>query len=275
MDHKLGEWTNIEFEGMQFEFMPVYRHIPSRVSTIPSVLKFAVGLWRYHTAIASRGIKTVFTRTYTALWYYTSFHPSWSMCFYYPGLGNPMLIGRRPILGRYLATLYEYIQGQAASRAEVLFAAASHKAIADYKDKIKALTGKCLSIIQLPTSVNTNVFYPRDKLRCREILNLPKTTKVFTFIGRLAEVKGIPFLFDAMLEIRKIYSDSLLLLVGDGEGLESLRNLVRKMALQDHVCFLGKIQPASVATAIGAADVCVISSFCEGFSNAMLELLLQ
>ena len=71
--------------------------------------------------------------------------------------------------------------------------------------------------------------------------------------------------------MRRLLLLSALLLVGDGEERLALTALVEAMGIRKHVRFLGNQPPKVVARALAAADVFVMASFTEGFSNAMVE----
>jgi len=237
---------------------------------IPENLRFALHLIRHLAVISSWPVSGVLTRTYTVMWLLAALARRWSVCYYIPGLGNPMTIGRRPRLGRFLTSVYDSIQRVALRRADVLFAAASRQATDDYCRHM-SYRGRRPVIHPLPTAVDVDLFRPQPRDAAKQELGVSAYERVLVFVGRLASVKGIPLLFDALVELRRDGINAALMLVGDGEERLALGNLVERMGITEHVRFLGNQPPALVARALAAADVFVLASFTEGFSNAMVE----
>lgn len=62
-------------------------------------------------------------------------------------------------------------------------------------------------------------------------------------------------------------------MVGDGEEKINLIKMAHDLNIEQNVVFCGLQQPRNVAIHISAADVCVVGSYVEGFSQAMIEQL--
>lgn len=94
--------------------------------------------------------------------------------------------------------------------------------------------------------------------------------KVILFVGRLAEVKGIEYLIDAMSEI-----DAMLVIVGDGPLKEKLIRISDKRK----VIFLGAKSHEELKTIYASADIFVMPSITakdgsrEGFGLVLLEAM--
>lgn len=181
-----------------------------------------------------------------------------------------MLIGRKPGLGKFLSHFYDFVQALAIRKSHVVFAAASQQQIDRYNVFLKKIQTKTV-VRMLPTAVNMSVFKPQDKDWARSEFGIAQNSLVICFVGRLALVKGIPLILEALKIISQQILDARLLLVGDGEERQNLLRQVESLELHHHVLFLGNVQHSQVAVAIAAADVCVVSSFTEGFSCAMVE----
>lgn len=93
------------------------------------------------------------------------------------------------------------------------------------------------------------------------------------FVGRLAAVKGVLVLFDALKAIIKQHPDVLLRLIGDGPERSSLEARAVELGIQDHVEFCGYKSQADVAEALSAADVFVLPSFAEGVPVVLMEAM--
>jgi len=272
-DHPIGRWTEIECCGRVCCFLPVISQHVLEATKIKSYNAcFALALSKHRKAISQVGIKVAFTQTWSVLWFFTFVMRHWNICYYYPGFGNAMLLGRRPLLGRILAKPYDIIQAKALKRASVIFAAASQDTIQKQKEYLLRL-GADVDIISLPTAVDTNHFKPYPKHKMRELEEISPDTVVYAFVGRLAAVKGIPLILEAMKRVINHNQNSLLLLAGDGEEREKLERLAKKMGIQRSVRFLGMLHPDRVLRVIVCADVCLFASYTEGFSVALLEQL--
>jgi glycosyltransferase involved in cell wall biosynthesis len=84
--------------------------------------------------------------------------------------------------------------------------------------------------------------------RIREIVNLKKIKleerldqnfKYILSIGRLTQQKNFSLLIEAFFEIKKIYKDYKLIIIGDGEEKIKLNKLVNRLELNDDVFLLG------------------------------------
>ncbi len=82
---------------------------------------------------------------------------------------------------------------------------------------------------------------------------------VFLFVGRLEDVKNVPVLLRAFANYKKSNPNGALMIVGDGEKMESLREMVGKLALQD-VYFAGYVVFPGLVAYYKMADVFVLPS---------------
>ena len=91
------------------------------------------------------------------------------------------------------------------------------------------------------------------------------------FVGRLAPVKGLRVLLDAMTDLNDRVPGLHLVLVGDGPD----RKLLEKVAepLGDLVTFTGYLSQDEVARAMQGCDVFVLPSFAEGVPVVLMEAL--
>lgn len=269
----IGIWRIIKLYGKTINFLPVIHKTKLKNTCLKSEqLVFGTALIKHLPQIKEVNIESVLLRSYFILWLLSLDHFFGNICFYYPGLGNPMLIGRKPKIGRFLAPIYDIIQGFAIRKTKVVFAAASQKAVDEYNLFLKRI-GTRTQVVALPTSVDMNTFRPQPQNKARKALSIPVSAKVYTYVGRLAKVKGIPLIFNALSELIKIYPDTRLLLVGDGEEKINLVRMAHDLNIEQNIVFCGLQQPRNVAIHISAADVCVVGSYVEGFSQAMIEQL--
>ncbi|MCR8549096.1 glycosyltransferase family 4 protein [Salipiger sp. P9] len=91
------------------------------------------------------------------------------------------------------------------------------------------------------------------------------------FVGRLAGVKGVPILLDAVAALKERHPGLRLTLIGDGPERAALE--ARAAGLGDTVTFLGYRSQAEVAEALARTDVFVLPSFAEGVPVVLMEAM--
>jgi len=91
------------------------------------------------------------------------------------------------------------------------------------------------------------------------------------FVGRLATVKGVPVLLEAMQGLIADHPGLRLTLVGDGPERAALE--VRAQGLGDHVDFAGYRSQDEVTALLREATALVLPSFAEGLPVVLMEAL--
>ncbi len=90
-----------------------------------------------------------------------------------------------------------------------------------------------------------------------------------TFVARLANVKGLGVLLDALALLDR--RDVTLAVVGDGPDRERWEQQTARLGLGDQVTFLGFRSQSEVAEQLGVTDVFVLPSFAEGVPVTLME----
>jgi glycosyltransferase involved in cell wall biosynthesis len=93
------------------------------------------------------------------------------------------------------------------------------------------------------------------------------------FVGRLAAVKGVPVLLDALAEARQTRPDLTLTLVGDGPDRSALEALAAARQLAGAVTFAGYKSQSEVADLLARHDALVLPSFAEGVPVVLMEAM--
>lgn len=93
------------------------------------------------------------------------------------------------------------------------------------------------------------------------------------FVGRLAAVKGIPILLEALVKLRAQHPGVRLTLVGDGPERESLKALAARLGVADMVTFAGYADEDGVAAHLAGSDIFVLPSFAEGVPVVLMEAM--
>ena len=128
----------------------------------------------------------------------------------------------------------------------------------------------------------TTIYNPVDAAKLREKALVPVENEVFLQLrkthrylvitaGRLTAQKGQWHLVRAFREVRKQLPDAALVILGQGELQQDLQALTDEAGLHDHVLLAG-FQSDPFAW-FRQADLFVLPSLFEGFSNALLEAM--
>ena len=96
----------------------------------------------------------------------------------------------------------------------------------------------------------------------------PDETRLL-FVGRLAPVKGLRVLLEAMAPLVEEFPSLRLVLVGDGPDRAALEKAAAPLG--DKVTFTGYLSQAEVAQAMQSTDVFVLPSFAEGVPVVLME----
>ena len=135
------------------------------------------------------------------------------------------------------------------------------------KKEVEGKIGK-RDVMVLYIGINTTIFKNVDikSLTEKQYLN---DKFVMIYVGRLAASKRIDFLIEAMQTL----NEAVLLVVGDGEEKDKLKNLVHSLNLEDRIIFVGRVSDEDLPKYYAAADVFVTASLHEGFCVPIIEAL--
>lgn len=96
-------------------------------------------------------------------------------------------------------------------------------------------------------------------------------TKVIGTVGRLVEQKGHKYLIDAFKLIENRFLDLKLLIVGDGPLMNTLKEQVLNIGIEDKVIFTG--QRTDIHELLAIINVFVLPSITEGLPLVLLEAM--
>ncbi|MEM4368208.1 MAG: glycosyltransferase [Candidatus Anstonellales archaeon] len=97
-----------------------------------------------------------------------------------------------------------------------------------------------------------------------------KDKNVVLHVGRVAKEKNIE---DAIKTLKLLNDDYVLLIVGHGPYLETLKNLVKKEKLEHKVIFTGKLSDEELKKAYASSDCLIFPSTFETFGLVAVEAL--
>lgn len=106
------------------------------------------------------------------------------------------------------------------------------------------------------------------RFKVREELNL-KDKLVIGHVGRFNNQKNHSYLIDIFKCISDKNPNSILIMIGDGELFENVKNKVKELDLSDKVIFTGAI--SDVHRFLQAIDIMIFPSLYEGLPNVVLE----
>lgn len=112
-------------------------------------------------------------------------------------------------------------------------------------------------MLVLPSGTDAKQFSSRDAIACRLELGLMPNRPYVGFIGSFYRYQGLACLLDAMAAVKQACPSAELLLVGDGEATEELKQQAKKMGLDGSITWVGRVPYREVPTWIGAMSVCV------------------
>lgn len=126
------------------------------------------------------------------------------------------------------------------------------------------------NIFIFPNALDTVkfLFDVEKRKKLRKELNL-ENKLVIGHIGRFNRQKNHKFLIEIFKEIKKIKKEAVLLLIGDGELKENIKNLIENYSLSDSILFLGIRR--DIPELLSVMDGFLFPSFYEGMPNTVIE----
>ena len=130
----------------------------------------------------------------------------------------------------------------------------------NYKEKVTTI----------PNGVDTNIFKPIDSPR--------KNNQIFflSVLDKFHKYKGLDYLLESLVEVKKIIPDVKLVVGGKGELLNFYKSKTEELGLKDNVEFKGFLTDEEVIKCYQESELFVlpsISSLQEGFGIVVLEAL--
>gem|GEM_PF-2920661 len=141
----------------------------------------------------------------------------------------------------------------------------------DYK-KIKKLTKKC-SFVPLPLDVHKFKQLSISKTKRLKTKLAGNDTKIILFVGRLAPIKGVNTLLLAFKDVIITYPNSTLLIIGSGSNKKEYEDFAENLGIKEKVKFLGYVSHDKLPNYYNIADVYVLPSLREEFSNTIMEAM--
>lgn len=116
----------------------------------------------------------------------------------------------------------------------------------------------------IPVGIDKSIFKPLDKSR---------EPKSILFVGRLCARKGLHYLLEAIGIVQKKIPRVKVYIVGEGELLDSLKEVVKELGITENVFFEGKVSEKELVDWYNSVELFVLPSVFEGFGIVCLESL--
>lgn len=116
-------------------------------------------------------------------------------------------------------------------------------------------------VMVVGSGTDTELFTPRDRTACRLRVGLDPAGEYIGFVGSFFRYQGLACLLEAFVLVHKERPAARLLLVGDGETAQALRDQAHRLGLTEAIVWTGRVPYAQVPDLIGAMDVCA-APFC-------------
>jgi len=124
-------------------------------------------------------------------------------------------------------------------------------------------------VVRMGIDANKYIFDAQKREIIRKGLGIDLNTHVIGHVGRFAYAKNHSFLIDIFNEYLILHSDSILLLVGEGDLENDIKQKVEKFRIENNVIFCGFTN--KVNDLMQAMDVFVLPSLSEGLGIVAIE----
>lgn len=147
--------------------------------------------------------------------------------------------------------------------------------LTENEDRAYRMLGIATPSAIVPNGVNVPPARPDAARNVRERFGIDESAQLVLFLGRLHPVKGAEKLIDVFVHIAAQHPRAVLVMAGPDEWRleEQWRARANELGVADRIYFPGMITGDVKADMLARADLFVLPSTGEGFSNAILEAL--
>ncbi|MFX0208429.1 MAG: glycosyltransferase family 4 protein [Candidatus Hodarchaeota archaeon] len=129
-------------------------------------------------------------------------------------------------------------------------------------------------VIVMPNAVSLEEFKPigqQQYKRVKRCLGLDPDHWIVGTVTRFIEIKGTRYFLEAAAKVSRILPKTYFLIVGDGPLFQELKELSRRLRVDNSVIFTGFRK--DIPQILSIFDVKVVSSLSEGSPNVLLEAM--
>lgn len=144
---------------------------------------------------------------------------------------------------------------------------------ADLANKIEQMGIDKEKISIFRNAVDLIRFRPIKNKSLRIKYDINKNEVLILFIGHLEAFKGVFELLGAFYKVHNRHENTKLMMVGEGEDAQKVKEKVSKLGLDKSVIFVGKISPENIQKFYQMADIFVLPSYTEGLPLVVIEAM--
>lgn len=122
-----------------------------------------------------------------------------------------------------------------------------------------------------PNVVNTQIFVPTEKAANSHTVS--DARKRLLYVGSFVEVKGIPYLIEALALLTKERTDWQLDMIGRGPLMAEYQQMVQQLHLDENIIFHGFKPKDEIAHSMQQADLFVLPSVWDNMPCVLLEAM--
>ena len=119
---------------------------------------------------------------------------------------------------------------------------------------------KSKHVIIIPQGVDPNIMKPLPKdLELQKNLQISNHDRVVMYLGSIHSISGLPVILNSIPKIIQKIPHFKLLVVGGGAHLENLKEISKKLGIQDKVVFTGYVPYLHIPRYCSLAELCINS----------------
>lgn len=152
------------------------------------------------------------------------------------------------------------------------------RSLINYVSRLGGLGKLRNKIVVIPVGIDTDLFRPptqQEKNALRDKYGIGRDDFVILFVGRFEAVKR-PELFVKAIKhlISMDHSKNIkALMVGDGSLFNKVKELIRRLGLEEHIMLVGSVTPDKVPEFYRMSDLLCLTSSTEASPNVIKEAL--
>lgn len=166
------------------------------------------------------------------------------------GSGRFDVFRRKNIFIRMLYPLNQFMFKKLVHRASVV------DVVSDIQKKsLEEITGVKDRVYFVDNGVNTERFYPQDKLLARKNVGLEKFDQIFGYVGGSPWERGGLQIIEAIPKLLKTYPNLGGVVVGGGHKMDILFNKAKELGVENNIVFSGVVPFDEVVHYINSFDI--------------------
>jgi len=125
----------------------------------------------------------------------------------------------------------------------------------EQREKIKNLTGEYEKIIWVDNGANIQRFKPKENSNLKVELRIDSDDPVIGYVGNLAWERGADQIIEGLQHLKVTFPNVKALIVGDGKGMETLKEKAKNLGVLESCIFTGRIPYEEVPAYINCLSI--------------------